>query len=114
MSKPTRSKNTSNPRRLLSKNASRILRHLLGKPPNWQPLMIAMERHLRLTKGAVQKGVKELEQRGFIARRKRKGKDGRMTGFFWVFDKTPMTRETIEKKFAEKAAQSPCTLLRTT
>ena len=84
---------TENPN--LSGKAKWILCYLLGKPDNWKTMMSDIINHTTDGLEAIRSGIEELEEAGYIEKRKVRGEDGTYEGWEYnVFEIPPTLGNT--------------------
>lgn len=83
----------------LSYKAKGILAYLLSKPDNWKVYLSDVENHSTDGRQAIQSGIKELEDAGYIYRKPAKDLEtGKLTGWEWNVYETPSDGKTDKRK----------------
>ena len=72
----------------LSAKAKGIFTYLMSKPDDWNFYLTEICAHFTDGKTAIQSGIKELEDAGYLKRKRKMNKLGRFEGWVWIIDAT--------------------------
>lgn len=92
----------------LTWKARGIFAYLWAMPDDWDFYMNEVAKHSRDGRVALQSGIKELEEHGYLRRTMEHGKDGKMTAMYWELSDTAEYRKADNALNVETVKRKTC------